>query len=240
MINTIQEIIEIFPEVKDIEFFDIELNFDINNGSSTDDIINELIKDFKEHLNKICKENNISFMRNEDDDIFIPLRKYYATALAIKLGTHNIENDKKYNILKDDIRLGMEKVYYIHSVLPKLINDVYKLFVIDIKNPNLYSFQDGDESYSFDGPMSSNSEFNFMRWQNKIEEAKDPGHMDWLKEPLKRSSKIEEEFNELFADTWLDKYNERIGIIFNRLALDLIQRNRKNTQRIFDITKDII
>jgi len=240
MIDNIQKIIEIFPEVKDIEFFDIELNFDINESSSTDDIINELIKDFKEDLNKICKENNMAFMRNENNDIFIPLRKYYATALAIKLGTHNISADKKYYILKNDIRLGMEKVYYIHSVLPKLIDNVYKSFVIDIKNPNLYNFQDGDENYSFDSLMSSNSEFNLIRWQNKIEEAKNPDYIDWLKGPLRKSSKIEEQFNELFAETWLDKYNERIGIIFNRLALDLIQRERKNIQRLSDIAKDII
>jgi len=234
MSNSIQDIIDIFSDVKDLEFFDIELNFDINKGSSVEEIIDELSKDFKEELNRICNENKIEFMRNEDKDIFISLRKYYATALAIKLGMHIPNDDEKYVLLKNKIKLGMEKVYYIHCVVPSLVNDVYKLFVIDTENPNLYSFQE-DVSYDFDG-MSSNSEFNFMRWQNKIEEAKDPGYMDWLyKNKTERTSKIEEEFNKLFANTWLDDYNERLSIIFNALAIDLIKRNKANIKRIKDI-----
>jgi hypothetical protein len=225
--------------VKDIDFFDINLNFDISESMNTEDIITELSKDFKQELTKICNENNIKFMRNENDDLFIPLRKYYASAIRLKLSSDNPENDKKYIILKENIGLGMEKVYYTYSVIPKLINDVYKEFIIDSKHPLLYNFQDGDNNYAFDDAMSSRSEFNFIRWQSRIEEAKNPGHMDWLMKSSKRTDKIEEKFSELFANTWLDNYNERLGIIFNRLALDLIKNNNESMNRITNSLKNI-
>jgi len=221
---------EDYNNIEGIEFLDLESNFDINDNMTIGEVQDELSKEFKDELNIL----GIMFQRNEDDERFYHLRGHYASALRYTLEKYDPMNDPKYKILKEDIGMGLEKYYYTYMIVPKLINEVYKKFFIDSNNKYLYSFQDGGDDFRLD---SLNAEFG-IKWRDKISEAINPNRekRDRLSDEAYDRIFEKSGMADLFKTTWIDEYNNRLGIIFSAIAREEVRTYSK----IFNKPNNII
>ncbi len=194
-----------------------------------------LAQKFKVELTQI----GAMFMRDEDNELFIPLRKYYATALRYALENHDPMSDPKYVTLKNDIKLGMEIHYYETVVVPQIADKIYQLFFIDMKHPLLYNFLDGRDDYSMTD--MSNGHYGFMKWENRIADAINPNKTtvgmskDKMDEIFENSG-----LAELFKVTWCNTYTDRLSTIFSATAMDQIRKSDKSISRMKLLTEDLI
>lgn len=199
-------------------------------------VVEVLASKFKSELTHIGKKYSF----NENDPDFIPLRKYYASAIKYVLENDEPENDLKFVKLRDEIGYGLEYVYYNEIVIPQLVDEVYKLFFIDGKHPLLYNFIDGKDDYSFNGMNSG--KYGYLNYSTMIMKAVDP---EDKKSPMKMSrddfSKIWEEtgMNDIFYNKWADEYNERLSIIFSKLTQHHIDSNEQSIKRFVGMSEFI-
>lgn len=198
-------------------------------------VVDMLAQKFKVELTQIGQ----MFMRDEDNEIFIPLRKYYATALRYALENHDPMTDKKFVTLKNDVGLGMEIHYYETVIVPQIADGVYKDFFIDMKHPLLYNFLDGQDDYSM--TAMSTGHYGFMKWENRIAEAINPNKSSF---GMSRGSmdKIFEDSGlaELFKETWCNTYTNRLSTIFSAMAQAQIRKSDASMKRMGNLTDDLM
>lgn len=180
---------------------------------------------FKEAVTDIGKQ----FMTDEDNEIFVPLRKYYATALLIMLRDFNPQLDPTYTKIKQSQKLGLETVYLLESKIPELIMEVHKLFFLDTKNPHLYNFMDGGDDFSFTG---MNKNYGYISIHSKIQDAISPSKKTDYESLM--SDKTRDIFDSMFKTSWIEEYEERIGLVCNSFSIDLIERDKKTVSRLMD------
>jgi len=217
-----------------IDFYNLNVDVDINNQSYTE-IIDYLCLEFKQGIESVCKKHKIQFQRNENDERFSFYRRYYASALKLALINDNPDTDETYKVLTTS-KIGLEKVYYIDIVVQRIINKIHDKFFLG--GGIFYSFVDRDEP-SFAG---LNSRFG-LKWDMDIDEAinpKDPtvqiiNEMEEKREQnesKKEMSDTLKQFENLFAPTWINEYEDRISTVYNVLALKEKKKRTKSINRL--------
>lgn len=236
--------------LKDLENLDIEFipDFDITeieNLLAVENVrtgqglkvVEALASKFKAELTQLGEK----FAFNEDNEIFLPLRKYYSTALRYTLENHNPMDDPRFVTLKNDIGYGLEYVYYNEIVVPTLVDEIYHLFFIDHTHPLLYSLQDGDTKISFTSLNSG--KYGYMNYGSMIREAIDPENKH---SALKMT---EEDFAKIWEETgmagimrpkWTKIYSDRLSVIYSKLALDYMKKNTKDLDNIHNLLDGLV
>lgn len=214
-----------------IEFYDIiedDINVEIVRQGKHLSIVEVLASKFKSELLIIGKKYSF----NDNDDDFIPLRKYYATALKHTLLNDVPESDPKFLKLKNEIGYGLEYVYYENIVIPKLVNKVYKKFFIDIHHPLLYSFIENESDYSF------KKKYNSYSYLKEIKTAINPVHED-IADKISNNIqsdefgiKIKDMFSTIFSKKWTDEYEERLIKIFSATSQKIIKSHETDVSTI--------
>lgn len=187
------------------------------------DEIRILSKQFKDELIVIGED----FMFNEDKNVFIPLRKYYSTALLIALRRFSHDDDENYNKIKQSQTLGLEIVYLFESKIPEIIMEIQKLFFIDPSHPHLYNFMDGNNDYSFTG---MNKEYGYILIHSKINDAINPSQK--LDTESLMTDKTNELCNSMFITSWIQSFGDRIGMACNNYSVGLLEDNRKTIEEL--------
>jgi len=207
--------------MRGIEFYDLDSDFELESLEGTE-LVDYLTTEFKQFINSVCAEHKIKFFMNESDDLFMFGRMYYASALKTALESNIPEEDSTYQELRNT-NIGIEKQYYLDIVVPKIINEVHDKFFT--KGDNFASFVDRDEP-SYQG---TNSEFG-LKWLHKINGAKEPNKMlDFI------DSDILDEYSNLFKKTWINDYEDRIGTVYNTLAIREVRRQNDILSKIKSI-----
>ncbi len=200
------------------EYLEADMNVEVVRVGTPLDIVSFLVSKFKAELTMIGKK----YAFNENDKDFIPLRKYYASAIKHSLLTYNLEDDVKFNILKKEIGYGLEFVYYYEVLIPSLINTLSKRFFVDATHPLLYSSQE-----HYDEPSFTNFNFGkygYFKYSIEISNALNPN-----REP--ESTLSTDAINDIFKDsklfekTWTNEYNARLSIIYSVLTQKYIETN---------------
>jgi len=227
-----------YDNIDGIDFLDIDitesnLNVEIVRQGKPLTTVEYLASRFKAELSMINKP----FMRDEDNELFKPLRKYYASAIRHTLTSHDPSTDIKYNTLST-MGIGLEKYYYETIVVPTLIDEVYKLFFIDMNHKLLYNFVDGMDTRRLDG---LNDFYGSLNWEHRIKKAIKPNDKLFGLSDKKRKDMVDKSgLGDLFKDTWIDEYNHRLGIIFSKQAQNIVNKSVKDFKSMSELAKALV
>lgn len=209
-----------------------------------DSVVDFLAEKFKKELAIVCKENSTPdnekrFAFNEDDELFIPLRKYYATAVRYTMENFDPKTDKNYILLCDKFgRTGLEYLYYQEILVEKIIDEVYDKFFIDYHHPALYNMKDSRYSYSLTDMSSGKYGYLSMITQIKdaigIENEKDKMFDDVIDESFASTG-----LDEIYRPKWNDDVNSRLKIIFSKLSEKYIKDEIENSKRIQELSNEM-
>jgi hypothetical protein len=213
-------------EMEDMEFYELP---DFVKDAPTDVQLEFLADKFKSELTFIDKK----FAFNEDDDDFIPLRKYYNTAIKLAVLNDKPTDYDKYNILKKDVGFGLEIFFYFNMPLKKLVDDVYDMFFIDRKHPHLYNSTDSDKTYSLNSSQNF-SEYSWMGMQAKTRRLQKPSEDKKDKEMW---NKIDMGgLDEIYREKWNDVNAERIVWVYSYFPLQSAIDRRKSIEDMIELT----
>jgi hypothetical protein len=190
---------------KEIEFFDIS-HLDDSDTSIED----QLAAEFKEKL----LELNVAFMFNENDEVFIPLRPYFATALRHAIENIDPNDYPKYVKLKKEIGSGLDTVYFNEIILPPIADKVFDKFFVDFSHPLLYNSKDGRDDYSFTG---MHGKYGFLMYSVLVDETAGVKPF-YTKEEFAKVVGTDGE--NTYKEPWTHSYNDRFPIIFSKLTTE--------------------
>jgi len=174
-----------------------------------DELVDHLATEFKNKLSDI----KTTFVFNEDNEIFIPLRPYFATALRYVIENTDPNDYPKYIKLRDDIGYGLEIVYFNEIVLPEIADQVYDNFFIDPSHPLLYNSKDGRDNYSF---TRMHGKYGFIHYGAMIDKL--AGIKPFYSEDDFKA--LSEDAKAVFEKKWTDDYLKKIPLIFSKITTE--------------------
>ena len=218
----------------EIEFADISvIQGDRDDAFFLPFVIDALVHEF----HKGVRDLGVKFAFNENDAIFIPLRKYYATALRLLLEDNAyVENDRKFQILRDQIGYNSHLHYYDTVLLHKIIDELDVRF-LKSKDAScqeyFYSFVDRDVHYSF---------LNYNRASDRTKQLLFPELAEKDKEMVAmiRKTFTSQAERYLWDDNWMDEYKAKISSVFGYTARKELQENESHLTNFKDTADRIL
>jgi len=196
-----------------------------------------LASKFKSEVIHAVKKHKIKFLFNESHEVFIPFRMYYATAIKELLLEDDPNNDPEFIKLKESHR-GLEAAYYFEIYLKEIIHGIHKLFFVDSNN-TFYLMQE-DLPVTLTGISGKYGYTNLLNKMMKVTGEENNFNIDVkdITDKVLKEKDTVQQMPDMFKETWVDEYEEKIPVVYNWFMQDYLKRDRESVSRMKAIMVD--